>query len=82
MLKGGFEIVVEEWDDHTIHIKIITDFMKSKHFMELEKDVRQTFIEHRKQHQGFLLKEQEAQATMQARAQMPPGPAPGPGGPV
>ncbi len=70
MLKGGYEIVVEEWDDHTIHIKIITDFMKSKQFMELDEKVRQQFIAHRQQHQQFLLKEQEAQATMEARAKM------------
>ncbi|MFA6142500.1 MAG: hypothetical protein WC738_04305 [Candidatus Omnitrophota bacterium] len=87
LLTGGFTVVVEEWDDHTTHIKIITDFMKSEQFMKLPEPKRQEFIAHRAKHQEFLMKEEEAKATMQARARMaatpqPPAlPPPGPGGP-
>ncbi len=38
--------------------------------MRLSKPEQQKFIAHREQHQQFLLKEQEAQATMQAKAKM------------
>jgi len=84
MLKDDFKVVVEEWDDHPIHAKVITDFMKSKQFFELEEGLRKKFIEHRGIHLQHILKEQEAQATMQVRAQMAGAakiPPPGPGGP-
>jgi hypothetical protein len=91
MLKPNMNVTVEAWDDHTIHIKVVTDFMKGANFMKLEDPVKQKFIAHRDQHQQFLLKEQEAQATMQLKAKMAanppllPAPAaagPGPGGPA
>lgn len=90
MLTGGFTVVVEEWDDHTTHIKVITDFMKTEQFMKLDEAKRKEFINHRAQHQQFLMKEEEAKATMQARAKMaampppmmPPPGGPGPGGPA
>ncbi len=81
LLEEGYDVVVEEWDDHTIHIKVITDFMKSKQFFELPDEIRKKFIAHRQTHQQNLLREQEAQATMQMRAQMAAGPpGAGPGG--
>lgn len=83
LLRPEYQVTVEPWDDHTIHAKIVTDFMKTKQYMELPQELKQKFIEHRQQHLDALSKEQEAQATMQARAalaargamQPPPGPA-------
>jgi len=68
MLKEGMAVNVDEWDDHTIHIKVITDFMKSKQFFELAEPIRQKFIAHRQGHQQYLMKEQEAAETMKVRA--------------
>jgi hypothetical protein len=76
MLKPDGEAKVEEWDDHTIHLKILTDFLKSKQFMELDPQIAQKFIDHRLQHQDFLLKEQQAQMQMQMRNNQPPAPGP------
>jgi len=77
MMKPNMDVAVESWDDHTIHIKVVTDFMKSPAYMRLQPAEKQKFIKHREAHQQFLLKEQEAQATMQAKAKMaamPPAP--------
>ncbi len=80
MLKEGMAVQVDEWDDHTIHAKTITDFMKTKQFFELDEKMRQKFVEHRKAHLQGVAAEQEAQATMQARAQLSAGkPPPGAG---
>ena len=68
LLRPDYGVTVEPWDDHTIHAKIVTDFMKTKQYMELPQEMRQKFIEHRQQHLEALSKEHEAQATMQARA--------------
>jgi hypothetical protein len=89
MMKPGMNVTVEPWDDNTIHIKVITDFMKSPAYMKLSDEDKKKFIEHREAHQQLLLKEEEAKATMQLKArqaaQPPVLPAPGmagPGGPA
>jgi hypothetical protein len=64
LLEPGVSVNVEEWDDHTIHLKVITDFMKTKRYMGLDQTIKQKFIEHRKAHQTYLLQEQEAAARL------------------
>lgn len=64
LLSPGMAVNVEEWDDHTIHLKVITDFMKTKRYMELPDEIKQKFKEHRKAHQQYLLQEQEAAARL------------------
>jgi hypothetical protein len=89
MMKPGMNVTVEPWDDHTIHIKVITDFMKSPAYMKLSDEDKKKFVGHREAHQQLLLKEEEAKSTMQLKARQaaqppmlpPPGMA-GPGGPA
>jgi hypothetical protein len=78
MLKDNTEVVVEEWDDHTIHLKVMTDFMKTPQFMQLEQPIKQKFLEHRKAHQDMLLKEEQAKASMEVKARMAAMPQPQP----
>jgi hypothetical protein len=76
LMKPNMEVTVEPWDDHTMHIKVITDFMKSPAYMRLQPDEKKKFIAHREAHQQLLMKEEEAKATMQAKAKLASMPQP------
>ncbi len=72
MLKDGYEVTVEPWDDHPVHLKILTNFMKSSEFMEQPEELKKKLIEHMQQHQQQLLAEAQAANA----GEQPPAPAP------
>jgi len=73
LLDPQMAVNVEEWDDHTVHLTVITNFMKTKRYMTLPQEIKQKIIEHRKGHQTYLLQEQEAAARLAAGPQGPGG---------
>lgn len=77
MLKGN-QAIVMEFDDHTVHAKTHSDFMKDrKKFMKLPSQVQQIFLQHYKEHQDYLLAEQQAAMSLQTKGgQLPPPAAP------
>ena len=59
----GVDTLSQQWENHAVRIKIITDFMMGEHFIKLMKSAQQDpraaqvvqmFMAHRKQHQDFL----------------------------
>lgn len=60
MIKGDHIIVVETYEDHTVHLKVHTDFMKTKDFFELPEETRAKFKQHVAEHQEHLRFEAEA----------------------
>lgn len=65
------EIVAEPWEDHTTHLKVHQDFMKSSQFEKLPPEVRQKFIVHTGEHQQMLLAESQAAGSMGGAAPTP-----------
>jgi hypothetical protein len=62
-----------EWEDHTIHLKTHSDFMKNREkYEKLPPIIQQLFVAHRGQHQQYLLKEQQAAMMVGSGGQFPP----------
>lgn len=62
LIGDQFQVQAELWEDHPVHLKTHTDFMKTADWMKLPDTVKKKFIEHMKQHQQFLLAESTAAA--------------------
>lgn len=75
MLKDGYEVIVEPWEDHTVHLNTHHKFMKTPQFFQLPDPQRQKYIDHCAEHQAYL--SQEALAA--SPPPPPPMPMPGPG---
>jgi len=76
MLKGSIFYVAQPFEDHTIHLKIHSDMMKSKAFRRLknegdEKKIRDGILSHYAAHQDFLRGEMEA-ARSAGKTELPP----------
>lgn len=54
MLEPRYEVIAEQWEDHNVHIKVHTDFMKTKEFFELDPLLQEKIKLHREQHQEYL----------------------------
>jgi len=57
--QGQVEVLAEPFEDHTIRLKVINDFRKGSRYARLEPDIREAIDDLAKQHQEFLLSEQE-----------------------
>jgi len=75
MIKDGYEVMVEPWEDHAVHLKVLTDFMKTKDFFELSEEIKQKFKDHMRQHQEMLLNEAQAASAGEQGGGQPPAPA-------
>ena len=62
----GQEIMVNEWDNHTAHLKILDDFLKSEEYKKTNPQVLQMILVHRQQHQQGLSMEMQTAAQMSA----------------
>ena len=67
IIAGDAEVVAELWEDHTIHAKVHTDFMKTKKYYELPPEVRERFKQHYAQHQEYIRLEAQAAAGAERR---------------
>ena len=63
MIKG-VQVEPHDWEDHTIHLKVISDFLKGEQFKKTPPELQQILLQHRGIHQKFL------QVEMQSAAQM------------
>lgn len=70
MLKENYEVIVEPWEDHAIHLTTHHNFMKTPQFFALDEKQRQKYVDHCAEHQAYLLSEQT-----------PPPPSPMPNAP-
>lgn len=64
LIEGNMEVIAEPFEDHTIFLKVINDFMKGSVYTKLPPEVRQRIQQWMSQHQQFLLQEQAAAAQM------------------
>jgi hypothetical protein len=78
MIKDGYEVIVEPWEDHAVHLKVLTDFMKTKDFFELPDEIKQKFKEHMQAHQDMLLGEAQAASAGEGQPPAPPAAPPMP----
>lgn len=54
----------EQWENHTIHAKVHTDFMKSEQFRNLPLEIQDIFRQHYALHQQFISAEMQAAKQM------------------
>lgn len=78
LIEGNQEVIAEPYEDHTIFLKVINDFMKGSVYTKLPPEVRQRILMWKGQHEKFLLAEmkssQQIGAPMQsAQPQIPKG---------
>jgi hypothetical protein len=66
----GQEVMVNDWDNHTAHLKVLDDFLKSEQMKKTDPQALQLVLMHRQQHQQALTNEMQTAARMAA----PPGP--------
>lgn len=58
--QGQFQVQAENWEDHTIFLKVINDFRKGTMYMKLDPQVKAEIDDLASQHQQMLLAEQKA----------------------
>ena len=77
MLRG-ITYQVTDYEDHTIHVRVHTEFMKKKkEFVKLPPPVVEAFMNHYKEHQDYLLAEKQAAMSLeQGGGQLPPSAEP------
>lgn len=66
LAQGGTGVAVRDFEDHTIYLKVINDFRKGTHYMELSPEIRANVDLLAQIHQNYLLNEQRAAAEMGA----------------
>jgi hypothetical protein len=71
IIEGNGIVIAEPWEDHTIYLKVINDFRKGPIYTKLDDQRRGAINDLAKQHEDYLLREQEA-----ARSVKPNMPAP------
>lgn len=76
MLKPGYIVMAEPWEDHPIHLDVLHAFMKTPQFYALPDDQRQKYLDHEAEHQAYLLHESQAMPPAGPQGP-PPGGAPG-----
>jgi hypothetical protein len=64
----GSQVVVNEWDNHASHLKVLDDFLKSEEYKKTDPQVLQMILLHRQQHQQGLTMEMQTAAQMSAPA--------------
>lgn len=74
IIDGNHEVIAEPFEDHTIFLKVINDFMKGSVYTKLSPEIRQRILQWQAQHQDMLLREQQAAAQM--GAPLPPAAQP------
>lgn len=74
IISGQMEVIAEPFEDHTIFLKVISDFQKGSMYARLQPEIRQRIIAWKSQHQQMLLQEQQAAAGM--GAPLPPAAQP------
>lgn len=62
----GQETVINEWDNHTAHLKVLDDFLKSEEYKKVDPAIQQLIIMHRQGHQQGLTMEMQTAAQMSA----------------
>jgi len=67
----GQEVMVNEWDNHTAHLKILDDFLKSEEYKKTNPQILQMILVHRQQHQQGLTMEMQTAAQMSAPQGVP-----------
>lgn len=67
--QGNFQVQAENWEDHTIFLKVINDFRKGTMYPKLDPQVKAEIDDLASQHQQMLLDEQKAMAAQQAQPQ-------------
>jgi hypothetical protein len=63
-LREGKEVAVNSYDDHSVHIKVITNYMKRIDFVELPKHIQDLFTMHLQAHEQMM----QSQTTQQSAA--------------
>ena len=58
--NGSVEVMAEQFEDHTIRLKVINDFRKGSKYAKLDEEKKARIDDLAQQHQNFLLSEQEA----------------------
>ena len=79
IIEGNQIVIAEPFEDHTIFLKVINDFMKGTMYTKLDIQVRQRIMEWKGQHEKMLLAEQTAAGQM--GAPLPPAAMPNTGQP-
>ncbi len=67
----GSQVMVNEWDNHAAHLKIIDDFLKSEQQKKTDPQIMQMILMHRQEHQQGLMMEMQTAARMSAPPAMP-----------
>lgn len=70
--QGQFQVQAENWEDHTIFLKVINDFRKGTMYQKLPDNIKAEIDDLASQHQQMLLAEQKAMAAQQAAPQPQP----------
>ena len=60
MISGNSQPTVNDWDNHTIHLKVLDDFLKGQEFKTIHPQIQQIVIQHRQMHQQALSQEFQA----------------------
>lgn len=72
MLKGIY-VEPQNWDNHTIMLAKLQEFMKSSQYKLLPENIKQLFLAKQKEHQDFLLNEMQAAGNVGGQPQPTPG---------
>lgn len=64
LIEGNMEVIAEPFEDHTIFLKVINDFMKGSVYTKLPPQVRERIKQWQAQHQEFLLLEMKSAQSM------------------
>jgi hypothetical protein len=62
----GQQVMVNDWDNHTAHLKVLDDFLKSEQQKKTDPQVLQMILLHRQEHQQGLTGEMQTAARMSA----------------
>jgi len=69
IIEGNMEVIAEPFEDHTIFLKVINDFMKGSVYTKLPVQVRERIKQWQAQHQEYLLMEMQSAQSMGAPMQ-------------
>jgi hypothetical protein len=62
--QQGLFVEVQDWDNHSVHLKVLDDFLKSEHFKKIPDQSKSLIIEHRRMHQDRLSQEMQTAQNM------------------
>lgn len=78
-MSKGVDVIPAEWENHTVRIAELTDFLKSSDYRKLSPEIQNLFIGHLRMHRIYLSNEMQQMNQMTAQ---PGAGAPGPSAPV